>query len=143
MSDFATAVNQWCIKAMGLTEDVFRRAAYKLCLRIIMDTPVDGSVRRDDVVARGDWNSAVGHEPGDVERNDWTGVRALEGVRAVLAAWQPRTGEPFVFANYKDYIERIEYLGWDGHEPYGMVGRHVIEWDDIVKEAARELSGSA
>lgn len=137
MSDFAAAVNNWCLKVPHITDEAARKAVVRLCTRIINDTPIDER-RPDEVVARGDWNSAVGTEPGDVERNDPSGFRALDGLEAVVAQWNPSQGEAFYFANYKDYIERIEYIGWGGTPPYGMMARHCIEWEDIVEEVLRE-----
>ena len=143
MSDFAMAVNQWCIKARGLPSAILRAAVIDLCVQIIMDTPVDRSMRADNTVARGDWNSGIGSDPGDVNNGDDSGVSAIEKLQDIVAGWDPEKEEPFIFVNHKDYIERIEYLGWNGHAPYGMVGRHVVEWDQIVERARRRLSGAA
>ncbi len=134
LGQFQTEVNEWIIGVLGLTVDVIREATVELCMLIIDDTPVQYPPR-DGTVARGDWVSDLGTMPADVSRNDNTGDAALAQVRSVVAHWNPVSGEPFIFANYKDYIERIEYLGWNGHAPYGMVGKHVIEWNDIVEEA--------
>ena len=141
MSDFATAVNSWCLKATNLTDKAARRAVINICQKIIDRMPVDKSVRADDTYSVGDWNAAIGNEPGDVNRGDDTGEQAMAVVREVVAQWQPKLGQPFIFANYKPYILRIEYLGWEGkyHStgPYAPLGRSVVEWDQIVAEAAR------
>jgi len=143
MSDFAGHVRTWCIKAQRLTEEVLRASVIDLCAMIIVDTPVDRSDRADLTIARGDWNSGIGTEPGDVNNGDDTGTAALAKLQEVVASWKPVEGQPFIFVNHKDYIARIEYEGWNGHAPYGMVGRHVVEWDQIVERARSRLSGSA
>ena len=141
MSDFAGAVNSWCLKATGLTDEAARRAVISLCQKIIDRMPVDRSDRADEIYSKGDWNAAIGSEPGDVNRGDDSGEQAMAVVREVVAQWQPATGQPFIFANYKPYILRIEYIGWQGKfkstGPYAPVGRTVIEWDQIVEEATR------
>lgn len=141
MSDFALSAYTWTLKVDNAIVQILKDAVLELCTRIIDDTPIDMR-RPDEIVARGDWNSAVGEEPGDVERNDPTGIRALDGVKAVLSAWNPKEGDTFYFANYKPYILRLEYERWSNQSPSGMMGIHVITWDSIVKEAARKY-GSA
>jgi hypothetical protein len=143
MSDFADTVNTWCRKASGVSVAALKLAVLDLCIQIIMDTPVDWSDRRDMTVARGDWNSGIGSDPGDINNGDETGASAIAKLQDIVAEWKPETGVPFVFVNHKDYIERIEYLGWDGHAPYGMVGLNVIEWDNIVERARARVNGTA
>jgi hypothetical protein len=137
MSDFDISVAAWTSKITALSIEVLREAVVELCTRIVDSTPLDQR-RPDEIVARGDWNCAIGTEPGDVLRNDPTGMRAIDGVKAVVAQWTPVKGEPFIFANYKPYIRRLEYEGWSGQAPSGMMGIHVIEWADIVREVARK-----
>jgi hypothetical protein len=138
---FGIDISRWTAKDTAATETIMREAVYELCSRIIFDMPVDKR-RPDDVVSKGDWNSGVGREPGDVSRNDPSGEQARGVLREMVNAWKPREGQSFYFANYKDYIMRIEYLGWGGTPPYAPLTKNVINWDDIVAQMARKYGSN-
>jgi hypothetical protein len=146
---FAFEVEKWTLKASNATNDIIRESVIEFVQRVIDRTPIDTSARHDDVVARGDWNFAIGDEPEDVNRDDATGQRAMMGLRAVVAFWKPtksfgdflkfwhaKGGDELFIANYKPYIRRLEYEGHSSQAPNGMLGVTVQEWDQIIQEQA-------
>jgi hypothetical protein len=152
---FAFEVESWSLKTSKAMDDVLRDSVIEFVQRVIDRTPIDTSTRHDEVVARGDWNFAIGTDPEDVSRNDPSGERAMAGLRAIVALWRPTQsfgsflkfwqakGDANLFiANFKPYIRRLEYEGHSDQAPNGMLGVTVQEWADIIQEQAAK-HGSA
>jgi hypothetical protein len=150
-ADFAISISAWCAKAERNTTQVAQNAVIELGSRIVRRTPLQDPPE-NDIVARGDWNSAVGQEPGDAARNDASGAEALSVLIKTARSWKPHEGKSFFFGNYKPYIRLLEYGGYRAgprvvngrsyQAPNGMLGISVVEWDNIVAEEARKINGA-
>ena len=149
VADFSIQLQSYISQIKKGVNDTVYTTLCEMCDDIIMGTPLD-TTRPDDIVARGDWNSALGEEPEDVNNGDKTGESAKSKLRSVLAHWDVVEGQIFYFANYKPYIRLLEYGGYphnsdnsdsrttaDGHStqaPSGMLILNSMRFGEIFDE---------
>lgn len=151
IGEFLFKINLFEKLAMDKVNEVCRDATVELTKRIVATSPVD-TTRPDDTVFKGDWNADVGTIPGDVDNNDPSGQSSIDAAQDAVDKWVPTAGQTYYLVNHKPYALMLEY-GWYSHDPKsgrtteagfstqapgGVVGVYMMEWPDIVAEAARK-----
>lgn len=130
---FFGEVKKFRIESIDLIRDIKRAAVFQLFSAIVMETPV-----REGVL-RGSWWPTVdiAHTE-DINRADTSGSLTVEQIRRAVAAVE--MGERVYLTNRQPYAARIEFEGWSGLAPQGMVRVNAARWNLIVRNTARELS---
>lgn len=139
---FDTTIKVWVVASLAAVNLIARDAAIEVANRVIERTPIDESPDADEIVAKGDWNAAIGSIPSDPNQGDRSGEIATAYIEAVAHQWDAMKGQPFVIANHRHYMDRIEYIGWKYTGPYAPMGKTVVEWDDIVQKMVRKHHGA-
>lgn len=86
---------------------------------------------------RGNWQLGVGTIPaGETGRIDTGGGATLNAIIAEVP--EQAAGKVYYLANNVPYARRIED-GWSRQAPQGLVGRTVVEFETIVREAVAAL----
>lgn len=126
MASFKSQLKGFGIVTLEKVDRVRRASVLELFKLVIFATPVDTGR------LRGNWQTtinspateAVGRTGGDVSL-----AEAMANLGALVdVVW---------FTNNLPYAERIEYDGWSGQAPEGMVRRHVSQWQKIVAAKAK------
>lgn len=143
MSDFAANVSKFVERAKGNTDRVIRKIIFDLGTKIVMRSPVgDGQYWKSPPPAgyvggrfRANWQYGYGAAPsGDLPDIDKSGsastLRIAAGVKSSAAI-----GIHYLVNNLP-YAKRLEE-GWSTQAPKGMVKLAVLEFQDIVREAAQ------
>jgi hypothetical protein len=110
-----------------------RKAAFDLFSAIIMETPVDKGVLRNNWFVE---MGAHGSRATTTEK-DKTGVGTR--VRTSEKLRQTSIEKDIVFTNNLPYAARIEFDGWSGKAPDGMVRVNTMRWPSIVRVVARAV----
>lgn len=124
MHIFATKTQKKMLK-------IKRRSAFDLFSSIVIGTPVDQGT------LRGNWFATI----------NTPSQSALDTVRSpqvTLDAIETSVGQAFgkdaiYLTNNLPYGPRIEYAGWSGKAPNGMVRINVARWDSIVAANTRAV----
>lgn len=130
MAGFEDQVRRFGRSTMERIDKTRRASALELFRLIIVETPVD------DGVLRNNWRTQVNApELAALDSSDSTGSRALTEAASNLGTLL----DTVFFTNNLPYAERIEYDGWSRFKaPQGMVRKNVTRWDEIVAAKARE-----
>lgn len=110
---------------------VYRLSAFDLFSAIIISTPVDKSVLRNN------WFVGVGSPVTSKTLESKEGQEVINRAESDLA-FADISSTTF-FTNNLDYAEIIEFDGHSGKAPNGMVRVNTIRWDSIVKSNARRV----
>ena len=128
---FSQKIKAFNEKALVKTQATAQTIANELFFSVIMDTPVlDGRLR-------GNW-VAQNSKPftGTIERFDKIGS---ETIGAILPEISKLKLDGTIFlSNNLPYAHRIEYEGYSGKSPDGMVRKNVTRIQGIVKEESRK-----
>lgn len=127
---FGEQLRRFRENTMTRYEEVKRESCFDLFSSIILDTPVDKGVLRNN------WYMSFGTPTeltNDVEDINPTGViqRLKTGLDDVTL------GKDVWFVNNLPYASRIEFDGYSGKAPQGMVRVNTVRWDMIVERNAR------
>lgn len=111
---------------------VKKRAAFGLFSAIVMETPVDKGVLRNN------WQMNLNF-PADstLTDGDISGGAVLSRLQAQIENVDPVSH--IYFTNNLSYAARIEYDGWSGKAPEGMLRVNIARWQQIVSAAAKGL----
>lgn len=130
MSGFAEALSGALDAVESHALQVRAQATGKLFRAVEADTPVLTSYLRSN------WQATVGDVP-------WSEVdiRPLsESFQEIETAINGAKGdEPIFLTNNTVYGPRIEFDGWSGKAPQGMMRVNATRWPEFVSEAATEL----
>lgn len=126
MASFKAQLKGFGVKALEKVDKIRRASALELFMLVIYATPVDTGR------LRGNWQTTL-NSPASaaLERagSDVSLAEAMANLGALVdVVW---------FTNNLPYAERIEYDGWSGQAPEGMVRRHVSQWQKIVAAKAK------
>src|SRR5712672_706393 len=143
--DFALNLSKFVAKAKGNADAAVRKIVLDIGTRIIMRSPVgDASYWKSPPPKgytgghfRANWQYGAGVIPGGV----LAGVDAHGGPTiGKIAAKIPfvATGMVHYLTNNLPYAQRLEY-GWSRQAPHGMVGVTMVEFQTIVRNAARTV----
>lgn len=132
MSGFAAALSDAIDAIEGGALKIRANATGALFRAVEADTPVLTSYLRSN------WQATVGDIP-------WSEVdiRPLsESFQEIETAINSAKGdEPIFLTNNTVYGPRIEFDGWSGKAPQGMMRINATRWPAFVEEAAYELGG--
>ena len=141
---FTADLSRFVDKATGKVDRVVRGIVIELGTRIIMRNPVgDTKYWKTKYPPKGyvggrsraNWQYNLGQMPTSVwEVSDTTGAATTRSLTSgVLGA--PVAGIHWIVNNV-DYIKRLED-GWSRQAPNGMVGVTLVEFQNVVSQAAR------
>ena len=120
-------------KASGNFVKLLRSASFDLFSSIVMETPVDKGVLRNN------WFASIGKASGSkTTRADAGGTGTINKIESVLKG--ASVAQDIYFTNNLPYAARIEFDGWSDKAPAGMVRINVLRWQRIVKANLRTLS---
>lgn len=129
MSQFGVQLGAFCRKAGARADLAARYAGLMIFERVILRTPVDTGR------ARANWQATVGQPAeGQLELFDPSGSGAVAGAQAAALGWNLAAGSLFL-ANNLPYIEPLEN-GWSQQAPAGMVRLTLMEFQELVDQAA-------
>lgn len=132
MSTFALDLERFAAKAEGNAEKVVRKIGIDLFSRTVERTPVDTGR------ARANWNVSIGTANlATSEATDKGGEATKARIRNTLHDW--KQGDIYLM-NSLPYIRRLEYDGWSGQAPQGMVRITVAEFQTFVDAATRSVN---
>ena len=84
---------------------------------------------------RANWNLSVGSIDFEtVEDTDPTGQAAINRAQGKIESY--RMGDNIYISNSLPYAYRLEYEGWSGQAPQGMVRVTVLEFEQYVRQQA-------
>lgn len=131
MATFSGDIRRWNIKSMDTIDKIRRASILEMFQLIIYSTPVESGR------LRGNWQTNVNSsKTGELDRLDTSGSMALAEVMANMGGLM----DTVYFTNNLPYAERIEYDGWSYKERAGMVRKHLVQWQRIVENKAREFA---
>ena len=132
MTAFALDLARFAAKAEGNAEKVVRKVGIDMFSRTVERTPVDTGR------ARANWNCSIGSANfATSEQTDKGGSVTQAKIRNTLHDW--KQGDIYLM-NSLPYIRRLEYDGWSGQAPQGMVRITVTEFQTFVDAATRTVN---
>lgn len=144
MTDFAADISAFVKKAKGDTEKVVRKIVFDIGTKVVMRSPVgDGLLWKSPPPKgyvggrfRGNWQYGYGSIPaGDLPDIDKTGAASTLRISSGLAG-SAASGIHYIVNNLP-YAKRLEN-GWSTQAPSGMVALTLVEFQSIVKRAAKQ-----
>lgn len=129
---FVLKIGAFVRKAKGNLNAVGRKVVLDLGTRVILRSPVKTGR------FRANWQYGESARPRgvliDVDKNGTATIRKLTG-----AVGPEAMGKVHWLTNNLPYARRLED-GWSKQAPIGMVGVTVVEYQAIVRDAAREIN---
>ena len=111
---------------------VQRLSAFDLFAAIVLETPVDKGVLRNN------WFAEIGNPNLDkLDTGDPSGSQAIARIRTVLEGVD--ISKDIFLTNNLPYAVPIEFDGISGKAPQGMVRVNTIRWDSIVRTNTRKV----
>lgn len=129
--NFDNQLRRFSDKTEKTYKDVFRRASFNLFSAIVLDTPVDKGVLRNN------WFVALDSPSSETTMEEGTGSGAIVEADSILKNVDLDT-EVFI-TNNLPYAETIEFDGHSAQAPEGMVRINTARWDSIVQFSAAEV----
>lgn len=129
---FAGDIARFNTKVQNEFVEVKKRAAFGLFSAIVMDTPVDKGVLRNNWQMQ--FNSSADNT---LTEGDMSGSGVLSRLKVNLEGADPINS--IYFTNNLSYARPIEYDGWSGKAPEGMLRVNLARWSQIVKLSVRKL----
>lgn len=126
---FSDDLNRIAKKTNSSLDQVRRAVILELFSSVIKDSPVDTGR------FKGNWQTTIG--------NAATGNIGIRGESTAISEISRNLGElgSVVFmANNLPYSHRLEYDGWSGQAPNGMVRKNMIRVESIVRRKAAEVN---
>lgn len=135
--NFSRDVEAFAKKANEAVETVVRIVVFEVFAGTIAGTPVDTGR------ARGNWQVGVGFAPSGVtDRKAQTGPVDSPGAKSAalgqIGSLRVTLGETYHLVNNLPYIERLEFDGWSGQAPEGMVRKNIARVQGILRKAVQE-----
>ena len=141
---FGKAVQRWADKTDADLEDIIYTTLTDLSRRVIQRTPVGNpSLWKSPPPpgytggqAKGNWFASIGQPSAE---KDLT-IRARNAAKPLSRDAHIREaaiGETYYLTNNLPYIRRLEYEGWSGQAPEGMVRVTVTEFQSVVNKAIK------
>lgn len=130
---FQNDLKRFRIKTELVLDKVYRASLFDLTTAIIQGTPVDKGILRNN------WFVQIGVDDLVTKTNRAAPVGTATIGRAKAELAPVTIGETVYIFNNLPYGPRIEFDGWSGKAPEGMVRINVIRWDTIVANNARRF----
>jgi len=148
MARFSGSFDELAKKMKQQPRKVIRASILELSGWVIKDTPVGNPKLWKSKppkgyvggTARGNWIPSAGTSASrfDEGRKAKRGVSSLQR-KELTEAISKAMGDSFYLTNSTPYIMRLEYQGWSGQAPDGMVRKNVIRMQQAIKRAIAEL----
>lgn len=123
---FESDLNNFQKKTLVKYLKVQRLSAFDLFSSIVLETPVDKGVLRNN------WFAEIGNPNLDkIDAADPSGSQAISRIRTVLNGVD--ISKDIFFTNNLPYAIPIEFDGISQKAPQGMVRVNTIRWDSIVR----------
>jgi hypothetical protein len=142
MSDFAANISQFVARANGNVDAVVRKIILDIGTKIVMRSPVgDGDLWQSPPPPgyvggrfRANWQYTFG-EPATqaTDAIDASGSSAISAIQSGVGA--NNVAGLHYLSNNLPYAKRLEE-GWSTQAPSGMVGLTLVEFENIVSNAA-------
>lgn len=134
MGSFEKSLRKFGKKAAENHVKVKRQSAFDLFASIVLSTPVDKGVLRNNWFAQiGSGSSAT------TESADKSGAGTTSRIDTVLAG--TLADADTYLTNNLPYAARIEFDGYSWRAPQGMVRINTLRWNKIVETNARKIAG--
>jgi hypothetical protein len=130
---FASDLRAFRKKTMDNYVKIKRLSAFDLFAAIVLETPVDKGVLRNNwfaEIGRGSTETTDGEDP--------SGQQAIARIRNVLNGTD--VAKDIFFTNNLPYAVPIEFDGISGKAPEGMVRINALRWDQIVRANVRKVA---
>ena len=88
--------------------------------------------------AKGNWFATNGNPSSQID-NSVRAKNSSKPVNRAMSAINASAGQVFYIVNNLPYIRRLEYEGWSGQAPQGMVRVTVSEFNRRLERAARTI----
>lgn len=132
MSLFTRQISRFSEKSQAKMVTVLRTSCFDLFGAIILETPVDKGVLRNNWYAEFNFPDDKTTTSGDP-----SGSAAVNRMKRKLK--EVDVTDVVYFANNLPYAQYIEFDGISGKAPQGMVRVNTVRWDNIVSVNARKL----
>jgi len=120
-------------KTVDKMNKVIRMSAYDLFSAIVLETPVDKGVLRNN------WFATIGsHSTETTKRGAPTGAATNNSINEVLK--RVKLDDIIYLSNNLAYAIPIEYDGHSGKAPNGMVRVNTVRWETIVANNVRKFN---
>lgn len=130
---FGNQLDAFRKKTMEKVVKVKRLSAFDLFSAIILETPVDKGVLRNN------WFAQIGRPSSDTtDGEDRSGRGTIQRVQVELSSVDLE--KDIYFTNNLVYAVPIEFDGLSAKAPQGMVRINALRWDSIVSSNARRLA---
>ena len=128
---FAADLEKFALKVKGLANETVAEVVKGVALKIDERSPVDTGH------FRGNWQLDIGSLPSGIVPGVDPDGSGLDG-RVTSRIPADAAGKVYYIANNLPYAQRLEH-GWSKQAPQGIVGRTVVEWQDIVDRAVAQV----
>jgi hypothetical protein len=122
-------LDRWAEKTKQTADQVVRSTLLQITEMVIMRTPVDTGR------ARGNWLPSLGSPASGEGSPDPGGTQTIQSALPVI---RDATGDIYYLTNNLPYIRRLEYEGWSGQAPAGMLRVSVQEFERALRQAVAE-----
>lgn len=130
---FTSDLDKFKRRTLDKYSRVKRLSAFDLFAAIVLETPVDKGVLRNN------WFASIG-TPSDekTEVEDPSGASTISRIKSSLQGSDLE--DDIFFTNNLPYAAPIEFDGISGKAPEGMVRVNVLRWETIVQSNVRRVS---
>ena len=130
---FARDLQRFRERTMEKYTKVKRLSAFDLFSAIVLETPVDKGVLRNN------WFASIGTGSTETTNTgDKSGASTVQKIRSILEGTD--LVKDVFLTNNLPYAVPIEFDGISGKAPEGMVRVNVLRWNQIVRANARKVS---
>lgn len=130
---FSSDLKRFHEKTIDKYIKVKRLSAFDLFAAIVLETPVDKGVLRNN------WFAEIGTGSRETtDSRDPSGQETLTRIRGVLEGTD--IARDIFFTNNLPYAVPIEFDGISGKAPEGMVRINALRWDKIVRANVRKVA---
>lgn len=129
---FSRQLQEFRKKTLERYVRVKRLSAFDLFAAVVMETPVDKGVLRNN------WFADIGNGSDETtEEGDKGGQGTIQRIKNVLDGVD--LARDVFLTNNLPYAKPIEFDGHSGKAPEGMVRVNALRWDQIVKRNVRKV----
>lgn len=138
---FSGDVRRFTAEALERANLARQKIGIEMFRRVIYRSPVDTGR------FRGNWQTSVNdYQRGTIERTDQSGRANAAGLGfgssaagdAEVVTLASGPGDTLYLVNGLPYAKRLEYEGWSGQAPRGMVRVTVREFKNVARKVAKD-----
>ncbi|MBG89596.1 MAG: hypothetical protein CMO80_22235 [Verrucomicrobiales bacterium] len=130
---FGWDITFFTAKTIDKMNKVIRMSAYDLFASIVLETPVDKGVLRNN------WFASIDARSGETTtEKDPSGAATTNRINEVLK--NVKLDDLIYLSNNLAYALPIEFDGHSGKAPHGMVRVNTVRWETIVANNVRRFN---